>query len=386
MNKNFLPKINTLFFKQIARNIVLKLNAFLDILIPIKCKKYDSEKIALLDYSGIGDFLLNAYYINEYLKHFSNKKISLIVSDLVYPIANHFFNQYDFVTIYPINIRRFEYNFLYRRQILSKIGCQSKLYSIHPNFDYNNYIIYSKILSKSYIRYEGEPSFYNIISTNKKNEKIIKNPFGNKNVNIVNHFYIIFKNNISENPIFEPSEKKIIDFFKSIEYPLTSFSLKEPYIVILTDSSSSYRTYPIQQWQELLNLIPDHINIVQLGKNSFPLVHKNLISLIDKTSLIESMSIIKKAKFVIGNETGLSHFAYLNNIQTAVILGGGHYKRFLPSFLDFNVIYLIHKMECFECGWRCNQVKNASYDQVPCITNISPLYIFEILKQNGAFK
>jgi len=101
------------------------------------------------------------------------------------------------------------------------------------------------------------------------------------------------------------------------------------------------------------------------------LEHKNLMSLTNKTTLIESMSIIKNANFVIGNETGLTHFAYLNKIFTVMLLGGGHYGRFLPLPFDFYVEPIMFNMDCFECGWHCDKIGKNNLKQYPCIENIS---------------
>jgi len=167
-----------LFFKRIVRNLVLNLNEMFDIayiFIPVKKAK---SSVVFLEYAGIGDFLFNAVFIDKYIKYFSKKKVTLIVSELVYPIAVFLFNRYDNVTIIGINLRKFEYNFLYRYKLCYSLGKQELLCCIHPTFTEQNLRIYNKIFSENYIHYEGEPCFYPLLQSKVKNEKVILNKYG----------------------------------------------------------------------------------------------------------------------------------------------------------------------------------------------------------------
>ena len=375
-----------LFFKRIARNLVLNINKLFDIaymFIPVKRTK---NSVALLEYAGIGDFLFNAVFIDKYIKYFSNKKVTLIVSELVYPIAIFLFNRYDNVTIIGINLRKFEYNFLYRYKMCYSLGKQELLCCVHPNFTEQNLYIYNKIFSENYIRYEGEPYFYPLLQSKVKNEKVILSKYEKSNKNILYHLSQIYNYITDSNSNISLLKNDMESLFSSYLYPKPDVKLPNKYAVILTDGSVPERKFSLKQWQSLLNMLPKEINIIQLGKSELPLEHINLINLINKTTLVESMSIIKNANFVIGNETGLTHFAYLNKIFTVVILGGGHYGRFLPLPFDFYIEPVIYNMDCFECGWHCDKIDTNDLNQYPCIENISTNNIIEVLKIKGFLK
>lgn len=375
-----------LFFKRIVRNLVLNLNEIFDIayiFIPVKKAK---SSVVFLEYAGIGDFLFNAVFIDKYIKYFSKKKVTLIVSELVCPIAVFLFNRYDNVTIIGINLRKFEYNFLYRYKLCYSLGKQELLCCIHPTFTEQNLRIYNKIFSENYIHYEGEPCFYPLLQSKVKNEKVILNKYGKSNKNILYHFLQIYSY-ITNNSYNIPMLKNDMEnFFSSYLYIEPAVKLQNEYVVILTDGSVPERKFSLKQWQSLLNMLPKEINIIQLGKNELFLEHKNLMSLTNKTTLIESMSIIKNANFVIGNETGLTHFAYLNKIFTVMLLGGGHYGRFLPLPFDFYVEPIMFNMDCFECGWHCDKIGKNNLKQYPCIENISVNDIIEALRIKGFLK
>lgn len=110
--------------------------------------------------------------------------------------------------------------------------------------------------------------------------------------------------------------------------PERTFFIHENYIVIMTDASAEYRRLEKDKWQNLLNMLPGEIKIVQLGISKMPLHHNNLLDLTNITTLQEALSIISNADLLIGNETGLTHFSYLSGKKTIMIFGGGHYGLF----------------------------------------------------------
>ena len=154
------------------------------------------------------------------------------------------------------------------------------------------------------------------------------------------------------------------------------------YIVVLPDASSQFRKFPLKNWQKLLNLLPKNLKLVQLGLNKFPLKHPNFIDLTGKTSLEEAMSIVMNASLVIGNETGLTHLAYLSGVPTVCILGGGHFGRFLPWPEFDDVVKCVYKhMDCFQCGWKCKYVNLQKGEVPPCISQISPESVLEAIEE-----
>jgi ADP-heptose:LPS heptosyltransferase len=82
-----------------------------------------------------------------------------------------------------------------------------------------------------------------------------------------------------------------------------------------------------------------------------------LLDLGGKTSLSQLTGIIVGARFVVSNDTSAAHIAAAVKVPSVVILGGGHFGRFLPYALDLPSPYApiaVHAaMPCFGCSWRC---------------------------------
>lgn len=93
------------------------------------------------------------------------------------------------------------------------------------------------------------------------------------------------------------------------------------------------------------------------------------------TTLPELVGIVSSAQFVIANESAAGHIATMYDTPSVVILGGGHFGRFMPypddavkdGMLPPECIF--STMECFGCNWKCMyRVKSGA--AVPCIERI----------------
>jgi len=96
------------------------------------------------------------------------------------------------------------------------------------------------------------------------------------------------------------------------------------------------------------------------------------INLSGKLTLKESIGIIKFADLAVGGETGLAHAACAVGTPNVVLLGGGHYGRFMPYSSLTTVVD--NKMDCFKCNWYCNQPKKFN-----CVAGIHPNQIREAI-------
>lgn len=57
---------------------------------------------------------------------------------------------------------------------------------------------------------------------------------------------------------------------------------------------------------------------------------KQYINLVGKTSLIDMLSIFRKSKFIVSNDTGLAHMSIALKKQTFILSNGNHFGRFVP--------------------------------------------------------
>lgn len=199
-----------------------------------------------------------------------------------------------------------------------------------------------------------------------------------------------FYNNLFTNLLIGKNQK--IKLFKLKIFNEKEKSKIESYCIFFLGSSDIRKCWEIEKFLKIAEKIKIPIilcggkNEEKIGekflKNNF---NKNIINKIGKTSLYETAKIIKNAKFVLSNDTFAVHLATILRTKSIVILGGGHFGRFLPypkelenendKFLP-EVIY--KKMKCFNCNWRCK------YDDIPwrCIKNIKVTNI-QINKELG---
>jgi ADP-heptose:LPS heptosyltransferase len=79
------------------------------------------------------------------------------------------------------------------------------------------------------------------------------------------------------------------------------------------------------------------------------------INLCGKTTLGQCAALMSQARLAVGAETGLAHFACAVSLPQALLMGGGHFGRFMPysPLTTFAALPL----DCFGCGWHCRHVE-----------------------------
>ena len=349
-------------------------------------KFFDRNKAGYVDLVGVrldllGDFFIFLPFFLEYLERY--KKHLFIVNSFHEEIVKCFTKNY-----LLIEKEKFTKNLFYKTKIFKNLANYLSQKGI--NFiTYRGYLIADELIanlnSKEKIYYKGDfealanleifqklfewyDSFYNkkILSNVKNLNKIQKSVFLHSSEYEKDYFYQLTLQEIQNLRIFY---EKAYDRFKRY---IINNKLSSNYICIITDASQRYKIYPQEKWQKLLNMLPKDWKVVQLGIRKMPLFHPNLIDLTGKTTLKEAMQIVTNAKLVIGNDTGLMHFAYLSGVPTVCILGGGHFGRLLPwkEFED-KVKPVYKKMDCFCCNWQCKYLET-SYKAYPCIEKIEP--------------
>ena len=104
--------------------------------------------------------------------------------------------------------------------------------------------------------------------------------------------------------------------------------------------------------------------IVSLSRNQRP---KDLTG---KTSLVDFTLLIRDAAFIICNDSSAAHIAQAVGTRAFVILGGGHYGRFLP-YPDKRFVHTLSMegMDCFYCYWICR------YEYFKCVKDIEVEFV-----------
>ena len=102
----------------------------------------------------------------------------------------------------------------------------------------------------------------------------------------------------------------------------------------------------------------NRINLDALGAAGVP-----TLDLSGSLKLRESAALISRCRIAIGTETGLAHIACAVETPNVVLLGGGHFGRFMPYSGLTSIACL--PLECYGCNWQC------PYLRAHCIADIN---------------
>jgi ADP-heptose:LPS heptosyltransferase len=156
------------------------------------------------------------------------------------------------------------------------------------------------------------------------------------------------------------------------------------YFVVFPGASSPIRQWPAASFALVARSIAERYGwkIVICGSESESYLATQIAQLVDpisivdlsgKTSLAQLVEVIRNAQLLIGNETSGVHIAAAVDTASVCVLGGGHFKRFLPYPSAVNgpkPLAVFHAMPCFNCNWRCTLPHEAG-GRVPCISSVT---------------
>ncbi|MBW2557920.1 MAG: polysaccharide pyruvyl transferase family protein [Deltaproteobacteria bacterium] len=100
---------------------------------------------------------------------------------------------------------------------------------------------------------------------------------------------------------------------------------------------------------------------------------QHTINLCGKTTLRQTAALLKRCRLAVGADTGTAHIACAVGIPNVILLGGGHFGRFIPYSPLTSVVCL--PLDCYDCNWRCK------YQTTHCVKDIAPEVITEAVRQ-----
>lgn len=107
------------------------------------------------------------------------------------------------------------------------------------------------------------------------------------------------------------------------------------------------------------------------------------INLAGKTSLPEFCELVRRAQFLVGNETSAIHIAAAVGTPSICLLGGGHFGRFVPypsGMPGSSPEPVYEPMPCFGCSWNCH-LPHLKGRAVPCVTAINVVAVSAAIEQ-----
>jgi glycosyltransferase involved in cell wall biosynthesis/ADP-heptose:LPS heptosyltransferase len=87
-------------------------------------------------------------------------------------------------------------------------------------------------------------------------------------------------------------------------------------------------------------------------------------NLCGRTSLREMAALIRRCRLFVGSESAGAHIACAVGVPNVVLIGGGHFGRFMPYSALTSLVCL--PLDCYGCNWRC------SSPTFPCVKQILP--------------
>lgn len=343
------------------------------------------HEIVILKIDAFGDFLLWLYTAHAIKHAYSDKRITLIVSENLVSFASQFpfWDQ-----IIPFNPTRYKFEPRYRLTTISafsQLNCDKILNPVRSRSHLNDELV-NLISSQEVIGFEADGFNSSIVQANKSN-------------------YLYTKLVSIEGPYaFELSSLKIFNdailACESFKSPINHLSIDHKaqvdhdYYLIFPSSGWYGRNWPIGNFVQLIDKIYSQyclIPVISGMQCDAPIAEEIAkqcsvpVTLATGKYTISSLaSIIQKSKFVVGNESGPVHYSAMLNTPSVCILGGGHFGRFMPyppSHLYKAPITCHFPMPCFNCNWHCHHEDYQVNLAVPCIRNVSVLSVFDAISK-----
>jgi glycosyltransferase involved in cell wall biosynthesis/ADP-heptose:LPS heptosyltransferase/Flp pilus assembly protein TadD/predicted O-methyltransferase YrrM len=122
------------------------------------------------------------------------------------------------------------------------------------------------------------------------------------------------------------------------------------------------------------------MNVIALGSaDDLAISQRNLerigsrtLNLCGKTTLRQSAALISRCRLAVGAETGLAHLACAVDVPNVILLGGGHFGRFMP-YSPLTTIACL-PLDCYGCNWRCR------YGRSHCVKDLMPELFSEAIR------
>lgn len=346
----------------------------------VKIKCNNNRQLLLIRIDAIGDFILWLDAARQYRKIYPDYKIVLIANQVWAALAKKmpFWDK-----VWSIDRRRFLRNPLYRWHIIFKL-CRVP-FDAAIQHTHSREFIYGDALMRASCATERVGSVGDLSNLTLWEKRIS------------DRWYTRLIKSDSR-PMMEL--KRNAEFLRKLG--LTNFKAglpnlelsnivtpemvhKQPYYIMFPGADWAGRRWPLEFFAEIserihsktgyLGLICGGPGEEVLGEKIISLANVPLQNEIGKFLLIEFASVVRNAKFLVGNETSAIHIAAAVKTPSVCILGGGHFGRFMPYELEIDTdgplpVPVYQKMTCFNCNWNCiYPIKKG--EAVPCIKKIS---------------
>ena len=339
--------------------------------------------LVIVRVDALGDYVLWLDALEAYKERYENKKVLLICADLVKPLAaiEPFFTE-----VWDFKRKRIEKDLLYFHKFIKKLRATTADIVVYPIWQ----------------RHRVGDLFVSMI---KSKEKVSICSKGRKS--LIMRFYDRNYTTLIKAPNFN-SELSVVEYFtqkvvnSDYKYSLRKINIVNPdfiipsqkYIVIAISASIPQKIWPMEFFAEVINLIPTSYSIILTGAGDTDNKLADFIissikdtsrvrSFVNKTSVLDLLSLIASSSLVIGNDSAAVHMAAVSHVPSICVLHGAHFGRFLPypnniTNKEYHPHAIFHKMDCFGCGYHC---KNDNGDTFKCLRSVEPGMVIELVEK-----
>ncbi len=341
-----------------------------------------SQNILFIRLDAIGDSILASSMLKEIKNNYKEYNITVLCQDFVAELYET--NPY-VKNIIKVNKRRIITDKEYLNSIQNEIINLAPAYVLNSTYSRDNFADYLSTFYKDSTRIAHQGNLSNITLNDKtRNDGLYSRLISNNEKSFTEldkHSDFLSGLNIKHN-VLTPSiyltkddEKFAIEVFEKNNLK------KENTIALFCGAQSNIRHY--EKFGEAVNKFSkeNDFNVVILGSSKDHLINnKNIngisskvVNLTGKTTIKQSAAIIKNCLIAVGAETGLAHISCAVGTPNVILVGGGHFGRFIPYSSLTSVVSL--PLDCFGCNWQCK------YGYPICVKEVDSDIIYKALSE-----
>jgi ADP-heptose:LPS heptosyltransferase len=340
-----------------------------------------TQKLLIVRPDAIGDFVIWLASAREFRTLYPSCHITLLGNELWTNLADKL---PWFDAVWPLNRKKFLMNPIYRLRMFKKIQREGFPIVLHTVFNRDFFV------GDASVRASGAPvriGFCGSTENIKPWHKRISDKWYTKLIPSGQ------KHQLDQDGDFVrglgAEYRTSLPFLP--RFPLPKGLTGKDYYVMIPGAGHEMRQWPLERFQEIARRTYDRVGLtcvicggqreVKIGAVFHSGLNVPVTDLVGQTTLLDLVSIIAHAKFVVGNDTGAIHIAVATSTPSLCILGGAHPGRYIPypSHLNARVTAVVHSMECFNCDWHCI---NKSSGAVPCINKITVDEVWDALSES----
>ncbi|MBA3827806.1 MAG: glycosyltransferase family 9 protein [Taibaiella sp.] len=334
-------------FKEKIAFIVYGLIVFLVKLVPVRKKE---NHLLLIKTDEIGDYILFRNYLKDIStnKKYKNDKIVLL-GNIIWKQLFDVFDSHIVSDSVWIDKKRFNKNLFYRFQILFKIHA------------YGFSEVINCIYSRSAIT---DDCFTEVVNCSTKtamkadlsNRKIREEKSDNKVYNNIisagdSRLFDLIRNKHFISNLLKESPEKLNNTV--LMQPVNAINISKEYVVIFSGAGKQSKKWRPDYFATVILYLVEKYNYtiylaggkgdISDSKAISDLLSVPVIDVTGKTTMLESLELLKGAKFALSVDTGSVHMAAGVNCPVIALYSGVHYGRFAPYPTEvFNHFYDIY--------------------------------------------